>query len=86
MREIGHFSVDYIYVCGGASVYRELLPYCTEALVTKVDAIGSADAFFPNLDEAKGWNLAECSSPTESNGYTIRFCKYINNGAKLWEL
>ena len=81
MREIGHFTADDVYVCGGASVYKALLPYCTEALVTKVDAIGGAEAFFPNLDEADGWTLKEEGEPIETNGYTIRFCKYANNKA-----
>ena len=40
-----------IYVIGGGEVYKELLSYCHEVLVTKVDAIGGAEVFFPNLDE-----------------------------------
>ena len=40
---------ERIYVIGGGEIYKELLPYCDEALVTKVDAIGGATVFFPNL-------------------------------------
>lgn len=78
MRVLEDFFADDVFICGGASVYAELLDYCTEALVTKVDAIGGADAFFPNLDERENWNLAEISEPVTTNGYTIRFCKYLN--------
>ncbi len=79
MRVLSGFSDEEVYVCGGASVYKTLLPYCKEALVTKVDAIGNATAFFPNLDEIDGWNVVETSAPIETNGYTITFNKYVNN-------
>lgn len=42
-----------VYVIGGASIYKMLLPYCEEALVTKVDADGCADTVFPDLDADK---------------------------------
>jgi dihydrofolate reductase len=67
-----------IYVIGGAQIYRALLPYCEEVLVTKVDAFGGADAFFPNLDEDKNFTLSSESEPLEDNGYTLRFVVYKN--------
>ena len=85
MREIGRFSDDDVFVCGGASVYRELIPYCTEAIVTKVFADGNAEVFFPNLDEESGWVLQSQSEPVESNGYAISFCVYKNTSVKAFE-
>jgi len=82
MRVLGDFNDDDVYVCGGASVYRMLLPYCSEALVTKIDADGEADTFFPNLDEEYGWRVGEILSEAESNGYRIKFCRYINEDIK----
>lgn len=82
MREIGGFPPDDVYVCGGASVYSELLPYCTHALVTKISAIGNADVFFPNLDEMEGWTVESVSEQTVSNGYSIKFYTYKNNNVK----
>ena len=67
-----------IFICGGASVYEALLPYCEEVLVTKVDAEGGAETFFPNLDRKKQFVAVEESEPIEDNGYTIRFMKYRN--------
>lgn len=69
---------DEIYVIGGAAVYRLLLPYCDEALVTKVDADGDADAFFEDLDKNPSWELVEEGPPMEDGGYTLRFCRYKN--------
>lgn len=67
-----------VYVIGGAQIYRELLPYCHEALVTKVDTIGGADTFFPNLEENKNFICIYESEPIDDNGYTIRFTTYQN--------
>ena len=43
--EIKKYDNDGVYVIGGAMMYKTLLPYCDEVLVTKVDAVGGADAF-----------------------------------------
>ncbi len=71
-----------VFVIGGASVYRELLPYCEKVYVTKVDAVGNAESFVENLDEDPSFELIECGEPTEDNGYTIRFCVYRNRAIK----
>lgn len=63
-------------------MYRTLLPYCSHVLLTKVDADGGAETFFPNLDELPGWSLAAESEPVADNGYTIRFCTYENSEVK----
>lgn len=46
-----------VYVIGGESIYRAMLPYCKTALVTKIDHAYAADTYFPNLDEEEGWHL-----------------------------
>ena len=73
---------EEIYVIGGGEIYRELLPYCDEALVTKVDAVGNADTFFPNLDENKNFVCIYESEPIDDNGTTIRFTTYQNTNVK----
>ena len=69
---------EEIYVMGGGVIYKELLPYCDEALVTKVDANGGADTFFPNLDTDSRFVCVYESEPIEDNGNTIRFTTYKN--------
>lgn len=77
-EEMKRRADEDIYVIGGAAVYRELLPYCKEILVTKVDADGGADTFFPNLDEDGAFVCTDEGKPIEDNGYTIRFTRYEN--------
>lgn len=77
-----NYPTDDVYVIGGASVYRELLPYCTHALVTKVDADGNADSFAPDLDADKNFRLLSESEPQTDNGYVLTFCTYENTDVK----
>lgn len=80
--EVKKYPPDDVFVIGGASVYRTLIPYCTEVLVTKVDADGGAEVFVPDLDADPAFRLVFESAPEEDNGYTIRFCTYKNLAPK----
>lgn len=71
-----------IYVIGGGEIYRRMLPYCHRALVTKVDAMGGAEVFFPNLDEHPDFVCIDEGTPVEDNGYTVRFTTYQNQNVK----
>lgn len=72
------YENEEIYIIGGGEVYRELLPYCEEVLVTKVDAVGSAEVFFPNLDTRPDFQCVDGGEPVDDNGLTIRFTRYKN--------
>ena len=69
---------EEIFIIGGGEVYRELLPYCDRALVTKVDAVGGAEVFFPNLDEMDNFVCVNEGEPVDDNGHVIRFTEYKN--------
>lgn len=84
LREVKKYPAEDVYVIGGASVYRLLIPYCTEVLVTRVDAVGGADTFVPDLDADANFALVAESEPVEDNGYMIRFCTYKNLAPKAF--
>ena len=71
--EIKKYNSDKVFVIGGAMMYKTLLPYCDEVLVTRVEAVGGADAYFENLDNNPDFELAYCSQTQETDGYIIRF-------------
>ena len=73
---------DDIFVIGGGEIYKELLPYCDGAYVTKVDAVGGAEVFFPNLDTHPDFECVNESEPIDDNGHTIRFTFYQNKNPK----
>ena len=70
-------SADRVMVCGGGSVYRQMLPLCSTAYVTKVHCTPKSDTFFPNLDEDPQWELAEVMQTGEENGISYEMCRYV---------
>jgi len=66
LEEIKKYDSDDVYVIGGGSIYKQLLPYCDKAYVTYIDHSYSADTFFPNLDEDDEW---EITSESEEQTY-----------------
>ena len=63
-------------VIGGGSIYRQLLPYCDTAYITKVHAKPESDTFFPDLDTDDQWRLAQVLQAGEENGIGYEMCLY----------
>ncbi len=79
LHEIKKYPPDDVFIIGGASVYRTMLPFCDKIYVTKVNAIGGADVFFPNLDLLSDFEIIHKSEPLIDNGFEIEFLTYKNN-------
>ena len=58
-----NYDDEKIYIVGGAMFYKTMLDYCSEVIVTKVDADGEAQVFFENLDKKEGWAVSDESEP-----------------------
>lgn len=69
-------TVERAMVIGGGSVYRQLLPYCDTAYVTKVHCTPESDTFFHNLDEDGAWELETVLQSGEENGIAYEMCRY----------
>ena len=67
-------------VIGGGSIYRQMLPLCDTAYITKVHCTVPCDTYFPNLDEAPDWALAEVLQSGEENGIAFEMCVYKRKG------
>ncbi len=57
LKEIEKYNTEDVYVMGGGSIYRQLLPYCDTAYITYVDYAYQADTAIPNLDESDEWEM-----------------------------
>ena len=64
-------------VIGGGSVYRQMLPMCRKAYVTKVHASPESDTFFPNLDADPQWKLEQVLYSGTENGIDYEMCLYV---------
>ena len=76
LEELKKYDTEDVYIVGGESVYRQLLPYCDVAHVTKIDHAYAADAYFPNLDEMPEWQITADSEEQTYFDITYHFLKY----------
>ena len=67
-------------VIGGGTVYRQMLPWCDKAIITKVQCTCPCDTWFPNLDEMEDWILEEVLQSGEENGIAYEMCVYTKKG------
>lgn len=75
-EELKQYDAKDVYIIGGASVYREMLPYCDVAHVTKIDRVYEADSYFPNLDQMEEWQITADSEEQTYFDLEYRFLKY----------
>ena len=71
-EELKKYDTDAVYVIGGESIYRMMLPYCDEVFVTRIDHAFQADTFFPDLDEMDEWVMTEESE--EHTCFDLEYC------------
>ena len=80
--ELAKYPADDVFIIGGAMFYKTMLPYCSEVLVTKVDADGGAEVFYENLDALPNWSCVYESETEKTNGFNIKFTTYKNSDIK----
>ncbi|MBQ8802047.1 MAG: dihydrofolate reductase [Tyzzerella sp.] len=76
MEELKKYDEEEIYVIGGESIYRLLLPYCKVAHITKIDHAYEADTYFPNLDEMDEWEVTGVSEEQTYFDLEYEFVRY----------
>lgn len=69
-------TAERAMVIGGGSVYRQMLPLCDRAYVTKVHCTPESDTWFPDLEEDPAWTPAEVLQSGEENGIAYEMCLY----------
>ena len=68
-------SEEEVFICGGASIYTQFLPYADKLYLTEIKATDSeADTYFPKFIK-KEWNKTIISK-CEENGIEFVMCLY----------
>lgn len=80
LKELEKYPPEDIYVIGGESVYRQLLPYCDTAYVTKIDREYEADSYVPDLDRDPEWEITAESDEQTYFDIIYHFYKYERKG------
>jgi dihydrofolate reductase len=76
LEELKKYDEEEIYVIGGESIYRQMLPYCKLAHVTKIRHAYEADTYFPNLDEMADWEVTGVSDEQTYFNLEYEFVRY----------
>ena len=76
LEKLKEYPSEDVYVVGGASVYRQLLPYCNMAHITKIDHVYEADVYFPDLDQNPEWELTADSDEQTYFDIAYTFLRY----------
>ena len=76
LEELKKYDSEDIYIIGGDTIYKQFLPYCDVAHVTRIEHAYEADAWFPNLEEDPEWELTGQSEEKTYFDLEFTFCKY----------
>ena len=76
LEELKKYPSEDIYIIGGDTIYRQFLPFCDVAHVTRTEDAYDADAWFPNLDEDPEWELTGQSEEKTYFDLEFTFCRY----------
>jgi len=79
---LNQYTSQDVFVIGGAMVYETMLDYCDSVYLTKVNACGNAQVFFPNLDKMSNWQMVDSQEPIMDGETQITFCVYKNSNPK----
>ncbi len=76
LEELKKYDEEDIYVIGGDSIYRQMLPYCKLAHITRIHHTYEADTYFPNLDEMEDWEITGISDEQTYFDLEYEFVRY----------
>ncbi|MCM1101738.1 MAG: dihydrofolate reductase [Clostridium sp.] len=76
LEELKKYDEEDVYIIGGESLYRQMLPYCDVVHVTKIDHAYEADSYFPNLDRDEEWEITADSEEQTYFDIVYSFLKY----------
>lgn len=68
---------ETVFVIGGGTIYRQMLPFCDTAFVTKVHCCAECDTYFPDLDSDPEWKQLEVLESGEENGISYEMLRYV---------
>lgn len=71
-----NYHSEEVYVIGGESVYRAMMPYCDLAHVTWIDHAYEADTYFPDLSKDEEWELTGDSEEQTYFNLEYEFRRY----------
>ncbi|MBM0046722.1 dihydrofolate reductase [Anaerococcus sp. mt242] len=69
-------SKKEVFVIGGAKIVEIFLPYCNQAIITKIKAKKDADTYLHNFDQDPDFEIIKESQIYEENGIEFSYVTY----------
>lgn len=82
IQELFQKDLTNAFVIGGASIYKQLFPFCDEIYITHVYQDINPDVYFPNISTSPEWSCEEIASGTE-NAIDFKIEKYIKRNDNI---
>ncbi len=82
---LANYATEDVFVIGGESIYSQLLPFCSEAYVTKINKTYLADKYFINIDELEAWEVVSTSEMKSYDNIQYSFVKYVNKKTQTYQ-
>jgi len=84
LKEIANEDKTKVFIVGGGEIYRQFLPLCDHAYITKIHAAPPSDTFFPNLDNDSNWKVEQkFGVMTSESGVEYEIYRYKNSNQRL---
>ncbi len=81
---LSKYKGDDVFIIGGESIYKQCMPYCSEAYITKIGKEYQANKHFPNLDNRQEWKCVEVGSLQSYKDIDFKFTIYKNIDQREW--
>ena len=76
LAAVAGLDEEDVFVIGGAAVYKEFLPQCDTAYITRIYKDGNADKFLPDFDALPDWEKTSESELKNHEGTEFKFITY----------
>ena len=77
LEELKNYPTEDVYIIGGDSVYKQMLPYVDTCEVTKIRWGYEADSYFPNLEKDDEWKIEDESEEQTYFDTEYTFQKWV---------
>lgn len=82
-KELAKYPTEDIFIIGGAKVYTDMIPYCTDFYLTFMDEEFDADKHIPNILANENVEKIWEGESMSENGIDYRFTHYRRKDGKL---
>lgn len=80
LKEINPKNEMEVFVTGGETIVRQLMPYCTRAYITKIlKSFKETDTCIPNLDLDNRWKIINESKIYNQGDLEYKYVDYIRD-------